>query len=71
MKELKFLLCLMAGYLIVFVESVEMQGVIHQFYYSIMDIFYSNHVMPSIVRDILFVSVCLLSFIVLVKIITE
>lgn len=67
MKDLKFLLFLIAGYLIVFVESIDIQNVIYDLYYSIMGLINPSHVMPEIVKQVLFLGVSIITFLLLLK----
>jgi hypothetical protein len=52
MSELKFLLLLIAGYLIVFVESIDIENILYSFYYAIWDFISPSHIMPEIVEKI-------------------
>ena len=53
MKELKFLLLLLFGYLIVFIEVADFQNILFSIYYLVTDLISPSHIMPDIYAQIL------------------
>ena len=67
MKELKFLLLLLFGYLIVFIEFADFQNILFSIYYFVTDLISPHHIMPDIYARFLTGLAILISFMLIME----